>query len=41
MEKKKIEIVKKLINMNLLLEQIMEATGLSEKHVKEIKSKLS
>ncbi|MCR2044431.1 hypothetical protein [Anaerosalibacter massiliensis] len=41
MEKKEIEIVKKLINMNLSLEQIMEVIELTEKHIKEIKSKLS
>ncbi len=41
MEKEKIEIAKKLINMNLSLDQIIEVTSLTEEQIKKLKSKPS
>ena len=38
-EKREIEIAEKLINMGLPLGKIMEATGLTEKEIREIESK--
>ena len=38
-EKEKVEIAKKLLNIGLSIEQIIEATGLTKKEIEKVKRK--